>query len=411
MIELRPEQRTTVDKAKDVLRKTSVVYIAGEVRVGKTPISIITAKEMGWQRVAIITKKNAISGIVKFTVMVPAIHFDVLNFEQAHKLTDCYDGYIIDEAHACGAFPKPSVRTKAIRELAKNKPVILMSGTPNPESLSQLYHQFWMTSRGPFSEYANFYKFAKVYVNVKKKFIKGFQINDYSEAKADLIQREIEPYMVTLSQEEAGFTSFVEEEILTVQIDERLYKLMKVLKKDKVYRMLSGDVIVADSPVKMQSIFHQLSSGTLKIDDTKRITIDESKAWFIKTKFAGQKIAIFYKFVEEGNVIRKMFPDHTDDPEQFNKHDHLTFICQVVSGREGVNLSTADALVMYNIDFSATSYWQSRARMQTQDRQKASKLYWIFSERGLERFVHKAVVRKQNYTSDYFKKDLKLIGD
>jgi hypothetical protein len=41
---------------------------------------------------------------------------------------------------------------------------------------------------------------------------------------------------------------------------------------------------------------------------------------------------------------------------------------QIVAGREGVNLSTADALVFYNIDFSATSYWQARARLQTKDR-------------------------------------------
>jgi hypothetical protein len=82
----------------------------------------------------------------------------------------------------------------------------------------------------------------------------------------------------------------------------------------------------------------------------------------------------------------------------------------VVSGREGTNLSTADALVMYNIDFSATSYWQARARMQTKDRIKASKLYWIFSEKGIEHFVYKAVVKKQNYTKKFFSKDMKFIG-
>ena len=145
----------------------------------------------------------------------------------------------------------------------------------------------------------------------------------------------------------------------------------------------------------------------MKISEEKRTVLDESKAWFIRTRFAGQKIGILYKFIAEGELLRRIFPNHTDSPEEFNKNDHLVFIRQVVSGREGVNLSTADALVMYNIDFSATSYWQARARMQTKDRRKASKLYWIFSERGLEHFIYKAVCEKKNFTLEYFKKAVK----
>ena len=41
---------------------------------------------------------------------------------------------------------------------------------------------------------------------------------------------------------------------------------------------------------------------------------------------------------------------------------------QIVSGREGISLRNAECLVYYNIDFSATSYWQSKDRMTTKDR-------------------------------------------
>jgi len=41
---------------------------------------------------------------------------------------------------------------------------------------------------------------------------------------------------------------------------------------------------------------------------------------------------------------------------------------QIVSGREGITLKKAETLLYYNIDFSATSYWQSRDRMTTKER-------------------------------------------
>jgi hypothetical protein len=194
---------------------------------------------------------------------------------------------------------------------------------------------------------------------------------------------------------------------------------MKLLKRDKYYKMKCGDEIIVDTGVRLQSLFHQISSGTLNItiiEPTEngkgkkkhiRHTLDESKAWFIKSKFAGQKIAIFYKFIEEGNVIRRVFQNHTDDENVFNSSSDSTYVRQMISGREGTNVSTADAVVMYNIDFSATTYWQIRARMQEKERTKASKLYWAFSERGIERRVYKAVGQKKDYTLSYFKKDLK----
>jgi hypothetical protein len=419
MITLTPPQRTTVDFAKVVLKEKNIVYLAAEVRTGKNFMSFTLAKEIGWKRVAFITKKKALIGVQSdYDKFGPSFEvFTPTNFEQVAKLSPVYDGYIVDEVHACGQLGKPSQRAKALRELIGGRPCILMSGSPTPESPSQIYHQFWITQYGPFQKYKNFYAWARDYVIVKQKFINGFRINDYTNAKEEEINLAIATYMIKLSQESAGFTSFVEEEIIYVPIDVRMYQLMARLKKDKVYTMKCGDVIIADTPVKLQSIYHQLSSGTIKItkivnekEVATRHILDESKAWFIKSKFAGKKIAIFFKFIAEGELLKKIFGNWTDDPEYFNKRADITFICQVVSGREGVNLSSADALVMYNIDFSATSYWQARARMQTKDRVKASKLYWMFSEKGLERFVYKAVVKKQNYTKSYFVKDMKLIG-
>ena len=61
-------------------------------------------------------------------------------------------------------------------------------------------------------------------------------------------------------------------------------------------------------------------------------------------------------------------------------------------------------LVYYNIDFSATSYWQSRDRMTTKERSN-NEVFWLFSQGGIESKIYRAVTAKKNYTLNHFKKD------
>jgi superfamily II DNA or RNA helicase len=405
MFELRTYQKELAEKGLAIMRQFGLVYLAMQPRTGKTLTAMKLADLYGAKRVLFITKLKAIPSIegdyLKFN---PSFSIKVWNYESLHKLTWDFDLVICDEAHCLSSFAKPAQRTKALREKVWNLPIIYLSATPTAESYSQIYHQFWISKNSPFARYKNFYLWARDYVNIKKKFINGWQINDYSSAKEAEVKQAIIPYLLHLSQEEAGFTSFIEEEILWVPIDKRLYKLMDILKKDKVYTMKNGDTIIADTPAKLQSCFHQISSGSIKIDEEKRYTLDESKAYFIRSKFAGKKIAIFYQFIQEGVILRNVFPENTSSPEEFNANPNMTFICQYSSGKEGTNVSTADCLIGYNIGFSATTYWQFRERMQTKDRIKSSKLYWPFSEHGIEKEIHKAVLKKKNFTLNYFKK-------
>ena len=96
--------------------------------------------------------------------------------------------------------------------------------------------------------------------------------------------------------------------------------------------------------------------------------------------------------------------DICTDLECFNSTDK-NIALQIVSGREGISLRQAKALVYYNIDFSATSYWQSKDRMTTKDRLK-NDVYWIFSKDGIEKDIYKAVIKKKDYTLKHFKRDL-----
>jgi len=229
-----------------------------------------------------------------------------------------------------------------------------------------------------------------------------YEVNDYSDGK-DSIMKEMEKFMISYTQEEAGFESVIIERFLTCKMNEHTPKLITRLKKDKVVEGES-ETILADTAVKLMSKIHQLSSGTVKFESGESAVLDYSKAELIKKEFEGMKIGIFYKFKEEFNALKSIFGDDlTEDVEEFDSTDK-NIALQIVSGREGISLRNAAYLVFYNIDHSATSYWQARDRMTTKER-KRNIVYWIFSEGGIEWKIYDAVSKKKSYTLSHFKKD------
>jgi|TARA_R100001480_G_scaffold6159_3_gene13390 hypothetical protein len=377
-----------------------------QVRTGKTLTAMGVAEKLNVSRVLFVTKKKAISSIEDdYNKLSPPYDIVIINYESLHKIQGQFDLIVLDEAHSMGAYPKPSKRAKQVKDIIKsNNPyVILMSGTPTPESFSQLYHQVYACPQNPFRHHSNFYKFAKQYVDVVQIKIGAMPHNDYSRGRVSILE-EMKPYMISYTQKEAGFKVKTVEEIIRIPMSELTYKMTAELKKSSVIEGES-EVILADTGVKLMSKLHQLYSGTVKFESGKAQVIDKTKAEFIQTKFKDMKVGIFYKFKAEYEALKSVLGDTlTSDIKEFQETDK-NIALQIVSGREGISLKEADCLVYYNIDFSALSYWQSRDRMTTKD-STLNKVFWIFSQKGIEDKIYKAVSKKKDYTLSHFKKDL-----
>ena len=407
MVKLRDYQKKIADDGVDIINKYGLLYLALQVRVGKTMTSLAICDKLKCDDVLFITKLKVVPGIQKdHKDLGCKFKLTCLNYESLHKLEGLnFDVIICDEAHTLGAFPKPSKRAKQVKDLVKKykSKVIFLSGTPTPESHSQIYHQLYVHPNNPFKEHINFYRWANDHVKVKIKYIGAMKVNDYSGAIKDKIMDKVNPLMINYTQEEAGFESSITESIYRVPMKASTYALCDRLKKDLVIQG-KDDVILADTGAKLMNKLHQMYSGTIILESGKRQVIDDSKAQFILQAFKGKKIGIFYKFKAEWDLLKEVYGDAlTDNLEEFNATDK-NIALQIVSGREGISLRNADVLVYFNIDFSAVSYWQSRDRMTTIDR-KFNDVYWIFSKGGIEDKIYQAVQEKKDYTLSYFKKD------
>ena len=411
LFKLRDYQTALANKAVNILNEYKIVYMAMEVRTGKSCTSMEVCRLYGAKRVLFITKKLAFKSVEEdYTTNFGFSEYfvlDIINKESLHKLerTD-YDVVIIDEAHEFGAYPKPGKYQKMIKDLFGRLPMIYLSGTPHPESFCQLYHQFEMSDASPWRMYSKFYAWHGRYGIPKVRHLGALKVPDYSDCKRDEVLRDVAHLMLSFTQEEAGFTTSVNINKVYHRMGSLVEGMIKKLRDDKILRGQSGKVIIADSGAKMMSKVHQLSSGTCKADDGSVLLLDYSKAEFIRDYFAGNKLAIFYYFQGELDILRAVFGDTlTTCLDEFNtssKH----FAVQQARGAKGISLKAADKLVFYNFGFSNEKYIQAIDRLTTMDR-LTNDVYFVINPKGIDSHVFASLESKKDYILSAFKKDIK----
>lgn len=404
-MELRNYQESISDQATAKLQEYGCCYLSMECRTGKSLTALAAAQKHGAKSVLFISKLKALPSIqADYEALHPNFKLKTINYESAHKVTGDYDLVILDEAHSIGSFPKPSKRAKEVKKLCGELPVLFLSGTPSPESYSQLFHQFWVCHYSPWNEYRTFYKWAKDYVDVRPKKVNGYSINDYTDAYKEKIDGDTKHLFISYSQEDAGFATRVQEEVLEVKMLPSTKQLFDTLRK-KLVAEVRGYTILADSPAKLLSKLHQISSGSVISEDGEHLLLDGSKAIFIKEKFIGKKLAIFYTYQSELDLLKKVFPNWTDNPEEFQASNDKVFISQVRRAREGVRLDSAEALIFFNLEFSYLSYEQGRQRLVSKERQDVVRVYFIVSDFGLEKKILDAVHGKKDFTLAYYNRN------
>ena len=411
MYKLKEHQIEKSKELNEILLDYKIAYLAGEVRSGKTLTALEAARLYGASKVIVITKKKAIPSILSD---YKNFGFDyeivVINYESLHKLDnyDC-DLVIYDESHSLSGFPKPSVRTKLCKKLFFNVPCILMTGTSAVESYSQYYHQFFVSAYRPFSRYKNFYKWAKDFVDVWERKLPTHSIKVYDRANVEKIDKILKPYMVVMTQQDAGFEVKINEHYLNVKTPWPITEAVKELLKNKVIKGKKG-YIFGDTPAKLQSKVHQIYNGHCIIEhvngETSNFIFSDYKVEFIKERFKQDKIVIMYYYQNELKMIESVFGEAvTTDIDEFNTTDKSFALQQ--SSSEGMNLSKAKYLVYLNLGFSGKNYIQSRDRMTLQSR-KENNIYFICESDGITEKILESVTKKKNFNSRLFKQNFEL---
>ena len=98
----RDYQSDIIHKATTIINKSKFVYLAIEVRTGKTLTSLGIAEKLGVENVLFLTKKKAIQSISDDYDLLCPVRFSLftINYESIHKAPNLkWDLIICDEAH------------------------------------------------------------------------------------------------------------------------------------------------------------------------------------------------------------------------------------------------------------------------------------------------------------------------
>jgi len=387
-MKLRDYQVTANEKALPILNQYGHVVLNFVCRAGKTHTSLALAELYGAKSVLFITKKNAIPSIQEdYDGASVSFTMQIINIESIHKIIGTYDLVIYDEYHSFGYIQKPMKKNKLF-EKYRHLPMISITATLFTETFSTAYSLF----PREFSEYRNFYQWYGIFGDLKTKQFGQLQVKDYSRAHKTSIFKRIDKYIVSITQDQAGFNRKVENRLVETFCPE-IDKLTKLMKRDKVICDY-----VADSIAKEFSAICQLAGGTLKLDDTHNKIFSTVKIERIYEDLKDKKIAIYYKYKAEKTLIEAFYGDKgytvSDDIDVFKASSRKSvYIGQFRSKREGVKLDFINDIVFYGMPFSNLDYLQSKERILSVEKEDACTCHIYIT--GLEKKIHDVVVNKK----------------
>lgn len=402
MIKLYEHQKQMISEARPILEKYKLVYIAAETRTGKTLAAIHLLKD-DFKKILVVTKKKAISSWNSDIKLSKVKNFDVINYESIHKMDSKeYDVIVLDEAHSIGSYPKPSQRAKQLKEMAKDKSIVYLSATPSAETYSQIFHQLWVSSFTPFEE-KSFYQWYKNYGEDDSIFINGMFIKQYKASHGEMIMDMVNHLIVTMTKEKANFDVFVNERIHQVEVDEDYLSALEYFKSNRIITIDENE-IVAETSASALNKLHQLNGGTIKVNDKLSLIVSHHKVNYIKENLGNdEKIVILCNYIKERDLLLTRLANSTDEVEEFKNGSFKYFIGHIKTFSEGVDFSYADSMIIYSLNFSATTYLQSKERLANKKRVKPIVVHYLFTKGGIDEYIYQAVSNKMNFTNSYYK--------
>jgi hypothetical protein len=385
-----PHQIETSDKCAAVLKDKYVCLLQGEMRTGKTRTALRTLDLLGAKRPLIVTKKAAIGGWLSEIEATGYGNAYVTNFEQCAKLSaDDYDFVVVDESHAVSRPGKPTQRWKNLRKISWDKPVLLMTGTPSTESLLQLYYQFALSKKSPL-RYKNFYEFFREWGIPAQIRLNGRWIEQYKKARPELLDR-MEPWIVTLTQDQAGITHKAIDKVHTVALGDATKGLIATIQRDKVATLAPGVMFAAESDMAERVAIHQIEVGAVLVDE-QLIDLPNTEVidYIKKTWGDSEGLALMAHFRSTRMKLEKHFPKAS--------------IFSSVAHAEGVSLADFAHFVIVNSDYSGAKFVQRRDRGVNLNKHTDAVVNHIVTDGGVSKYVYTAVSKKLDFTLQNYRR-------
>jgi len=361
--------------------------------------------------------------------------FDKLKEQFKSAKTVPFRGLVIDEGSMC-----KSATTKRFKILKKMCDIFpkyrcILSGTPAPNSLLDLWSQYFLLDKG--------LRLGKFVTNFKREFFyqvdrQGF-IWSIRKGSADIIYKQIEDITYRLDAKDHLNLPDRLDNIIKVKLSKKHLAMYKSLEKDFFMELEESEVEVfnaASLSMKLRQFVQgalytdiPIGAGEFKRPDgtitrgPRAYEIIHNEKLKVLTELveeaSGQGILCAIQFKFELDIIKKKFPKAPIIAggvsaseagfliKQWNAGEIPLLLCHPASLSHGVNLQTGSHLIIwYSLTWSLEQYLQFNARLHRQGQQNTVVVHHLVCEDTVDERVIKALKSKfkgQKQLLDYLR--------
>jgi len=322
-----------------------------------------------------------------------------------------WDMVIVDESSSFKSMK--SKRFRALRKVTKYmKSVILLTGTPSPNGIVDLWSQIYLIDQGA--------RIGKTMGNFRQRFLHPAGYMSYSwepNEGADIeIQELIKDVCITMSSED--YLELPERINLNEYIDlpPDVREQYKELEKEFLLVLEEGD-IEALSAATLGNKLLQMCNGAVYDSEGVAHTIHDLKIKALKEIIEdnpNESFLVAYNYRSDHVRLSKAFPQGVSlsregvEIEEWNKGKIKLMFAHPASAGHGLNLQKGgSSIVWFGLNWSLELYEQFNARLHRQGQDKPVKITHLIAKDGIDEKVMKALrgkAKTQRDLLEYLKK-------
>jgi SNF2 family DNA or RNA helicase len=338
----------------------------------------------------------------------------VINRENVEWLVEQYgtrwpfDMVVIDES---SSFKNASSkRFKAMRRvLPYTNYMVLLTGTPSPNGLIDLWAQIYLIDFGQ--------ALGRTMTSYKQRFFEqdymGYNFEP-REGSDKSIQNLISPFTVHMSAEDyLDLPSRIDLTIKT-QMPEADLKRYRDFERSLLAELEDGEVVEAMTAAVLANKLLQYANGSLYTDDKRNWSeIHKTKldalAEILEDN-AGENVLVSYNYKFDLERLLKRFPDAVVlDKEQstidrWNAGEIKMLLAHPASAGHGLNLQSGGSLIVwFGLTWSLEYYLQFNARLHRQGQTKPVRVIHIVTENTIDERILSVLMSKERTQNSLLK--------
>lgn len=315
-----------------------------------------------------------------------------------------YDVVIIDESSRFKNYG--TKRWKAMRRLVhRARYVVLLTGTPAPNGLHDLWSQIYLLDQGERLGH-NITAFRERWFE-QNWGNQQYRAKDFAESK---IRERIEDICFTLRESDYSELPPRVDNFIKIDLPTDLRKQYKKFEKDYILELEDGERIKAISAAALTNKLLQLSNGVV-------YDKDRNEKFFHKLKIEalqgiieeanGQPVFIAYNFKTDVKAIREAFPqavvlgNNPQTIDDWNAGRIPILIAHPKSAGHGLNLQRGGSIaVWYGLTWSLEDYQQFNKRLHRKGQTRTTVIHHLICQGTIDEDVLKSLQGKDDTQSN-----------